>query len=642
MAEQLFPSPMAAMLRGSQIPPLPIGPPPEVMLGAPTIAMSDLLRAGALGGPAVAPATLTGRENGPQQPPMALPASVDIQRLDYGQPMPGTRPLAEALPGAFPESERGWYRNPERPTTGIAAGPQSSREAFDLAQQGRDLAFVGGQALPFAVGGPVSRGVDAAVSGAGTLGRAAAASPAGQWVGRNVVEPVAGAIARNPTLAGFLTAGGVTAATPGQTADTPPLRERAPGARKAETDVRGRLTTAEEDLRKAREDVARYDDRNFNWRDADAVEAAQRNFQGMDIRVRDPKTGQIVPIPSDRRDGPLTRAGAAEYARRAAAKVKELETGLAATRTELERAGTAVREAEGLDARDISARRMQELDEPTLVQRFGPNAGYFAGFGQGVVERWALGKAFRGLERARTERANSVMAHMSKGDVNERVGRLNQFWTEGGSRNPPYAYTPGARPYPWTAAPDAPPPGASSVFAPRDPSATLNASRLYRPGPLESYGPVTGTTLTGGYEWHQGEQNMEEARRELIAAETAVAGKQAPTEVEMQRIRDARQGLAWARFLRNAGRGAIGGGAMTDLHMRAHAPSRPNIGRAETERGTVDLLLNPPPALPPTAPAGPSAPTMLQHSSTYQPRAGGRFAPGRPVYPPGDPRRGGS
>ena len=71
----------------------------------------------------------------------------------------------------------------------------------------------------------------------------------------------------------------------------------APVARKTEADVRGRLVTAEEDLRKAREDVARYDDRSFNWRDPDAVEAAQRNFQGMDIRVRDPKTGQMGVCP---------------------------------------------------------------------------------------------------------------------------------------------------------------------------------------------------------------------------------------------------------------------------------------------------------------------------------------------------------
>ena len=49
-------------------------------------------------------------------------------------------------------------------------------------------------------------------------------------------------------MAGFLAAGAGTAATTAQTADTPPLRDRAPGARKTEADVRGRLVTAEEDL----------------------------------------------------------------------------------------------------------------------------------------------------------------------------------------------------------------------------------------------------------------------------------------------------------------------------------------------------------------------------------------------------------
>ena len=631
--EPIFSPRMAEMLRSGRMP----MPPPAPVEDPNALTLAALARAGLLGsGPAVSPMppTLMEEARAPQQAPMPQPPG----GIDYSNAgMSGARPLAEATPagaGPLSEGERGYYRNPQRPTTGVAARPQSSAEAFDLAQQGRDLAFVGGQALPIAVGGPAARGVDLAMRGAGAVGRAAAASPAGQWVARNVVEPVTGAIARRPTLATFLAAGGTTAATTAQTADTPPLRDRAPGARKTEADVRGRLATAEEDLRKAREDVARYDDRSFNWRDPDAVEAAQRNFQGMDIRVRDPKTGQMVSVPSDRRDGPLTRAGAAEYARRAAARVKDLETSTGAIRTELQRAGDAIREAEGLDAREVSARRMQELDEPTMVQRFGPNAGYFAGFGQGVLERYLLGRAFRGRERTRTDRANTVLADMGKGDANERVGRLNQFWTEGGSRNPPYPYTPGARPYPWTAAPDAPP-GMSSVFTPRDPSATLNASRLYRPGPLENYGPIAGTTATGAYEWRQGEHNIEESRRELIAAELAVAGKEAPSEVEMQRIRDARQSLAWAQFLRNAGRGAIAGGAMTDLHMRAHAPSRPNIGRAETERGAVDLLLNPPPAAPALPPPPPGA---LPHSSTFQPRAGGRFV-GPPDYPRGDPRR---
>ena len=275
---------------------------------------------------------------------------------------------------------------------------------------------------------------------------------------------------------------------------------------------------------------------------------------------------------------------------------------------------------------------MQELDEPTLVQRFGPNSGYVAGAVKGGVDRWLLGLGFRGLARTRTDRANALMGGMGRGDVNERVGRANQFWSEGGSPNPPFQYTPGRSPYPWTAAPDGPRPGVSSVFTPRDPSATLNANRLYRPGPLEQYGPIAGVAGAGAYEMHVGEEMIANAERELDAARLAIAGKQAPTEAEMQRVRDARQGLAWAQATRNVGRGELMGGALTDLHMRTHAPSRPNVGRAESERADLDQLLNPPPALPPP-PAGP-----LPHSSTFQPRARGQFV-GPPDYPRGDPRR---
>ena len=465
------------MLRSGQMP----MPPPPPVEDPNALTLAALARAGLLGGgPALSPMprTLMEEARAPQQAPMPQPPGGSIDYSNAG--MSGTRPIAEATPagaGPLSEGERNYYRNLRRPTTGIAARPQSSAEAFDLGQQGRDLAFVGGTAANVALGGPVARGADLAMRGAGAVGRAVAASPAGQWVARTV--------AQNPTMAGFLAAGAGTAATTAQTADTPPLRDRAPGARKTEADVRGRLVTAEEDLRKAREDIARYDDRSFNWRDPDAVEAAQRNFQGMDIRVRDPKTGQMVSVPSDRRDGPLTRAGAAEYARRAAARVKDLEASTGAIRTELQRAGDAIREAEGLDAREVSARRMQELDQPTLVQQFGPNTGYVLGFGKGIADRYLLGRAFRSLERSRTDRANTLMNDMGQGDVNQRVGRLNQFWQEGGSRSPPFVYAPGNRPYPWTMAPDAAPRGASSMFTPRDPAATANADRLYRPGPLE-------------------------------------------------------------------------------------------------------------------------------------------------------------
>jgi hypothetical protein len=421
------------------------------------------------------------------------------------------------------------------------------------------------------------------------------------------------------------------------TADAPPLRERATGARQAEADVRGRLATAEEDLRTARADVARYDDRNFAWGNPDAVEAAQKNFQGLGIQVRDLKTGQMVAVPSDRRDGPLTRAAAAEYARRAGVRVRDLETGMAALRDELRRAGDSVREAEGLDAREVSSRRMQELSEPTFAERWGPIAGYGLGGLWGYAERAGFAKLMDMVSKVRTGRANALLGEMGGGSVNERAARANQFWTEGGSRNPPFAYTPGARPYPWTTVPDAPPRGASPVFTPRDPAATLNASGLYQPGAMERFGPFAAVAGQGGAEWALGRYLLENAKHEYEAANAAIAGKDNPTEVEMERLVTARQRLAQYDFLQRFGQGQIGGAFIRDMKAQAsRATLRPNVSRAEAERADIDLLLNPPPAVPALPPpsAGP-----LPHSSNFQPRESGRFVLGSPEYPRGDPRR---
>ena len=100
---------------------------------------------------------------------------------------------------------------------------------------------------------------------------------------------------------------------------------------------------------------------------------------------------------------------------------------------------------------------MQEMDEPTLVQRFGPNAGLAVGIGKGALDRYLLGLGFRGLARTRTDRANALMGEMGKGDVNQRVGRLNQYYSEGRVSKPAVPIHAGSIPLPvgtrarWTA-----------------------------------------------------------------------------------------------------------------------------------------------------------------------------------------------
>ena len=332
---------------------------------------ADWLQAQAQGGNGMVP-TLTGVENRTPTPGRDAVLSAGSLTTADRQPAGWANMLQKMPQEMTAPADPSSCRSCPMAAGRVTALPQSMDQARDLEDQARYMHGMATTVAPMVACGPgPPDGGPAAPS------RAAAA---------------------NPTLR--LAAGGATLATPGETSDAPPLRERAPSARQAETGVRARLTTAEEDLRKAREDIARYDDKSFNWRDPDAVEAAQRNFQGMDIRVRDPRTGAMVSVPSDKRDGPLTRAGAAEYARRASARAKELETGMTALRDELRRAGEAVTTAEGLDARDVSSRRMQELDQPTLVQRFGPNAGLtLLGIcSRRVFDRWLLGRAFRGPE----------------------------------------------------------------------------------------------------------------------------------------------------------------------------------------------------------------------------------------------------
>ena len=158
----------------------------------------------------------------------------------------------------------------------------------------------------------------------------------------------------------------------------------------------------------------------------------------------------------------------------------------------------------------------------------------------------------------------------------------------------------------------------SSVFTPRDPSATLNASRLYRPGALENYGPIAGTLGFGGAEIGLGENMIHDAERELEAARLAIAGKDAPTEAEMQRVRDARQQMAWAQFT-----GTLGAERSSEARERTFicAPMRLHGRMSAVPRLSVATLTYCYVRLRRYLPAPPAGgPTLLPHSSTYQPR----------------------
>ena len=485
-----------------------------------------------------------------RQMQLTLEAAMRAGLLNPGSAGDGQSVMAEPGFGPMPPTLSG-AENP----------PEITREPFR--PRGRVLAQIGGGVAGGAGGGAVGGPVGAVAGGGlGSAGAGQLYDAAADWMlgtqerapvlsGQTALDAAVGGIAgpvgpalraignagaRNPTMAALLSTGAMGAAGTGQTSDSRPVSDRVSGARSAETDARSRLTKAEATLSELEKDETRYDARNFGWNDPNAVEEAQRNFQGMDIRVRDPRTGQMVPVPSDRRDGPLTRAGAAEYMRRAQEKTKAARADVAKLREALAKATTGIGQAEELDLRDISSRRQQELSEPTLTEQYGPMAGYLVGGVKGYAERAGLGKLMKAAQVARTDRANNLVGQMGSGSLNERAGRVNQFWTEGGSRNPPFPYTPGGQVAPFSAAPDAT--RRAGRFSPGDPNAATNAARLYQPGMLERYGPMAGMGGIGAAEWGAGSHLLGEAKQEYEAAQAAIAGKQAPTEAEISARRD--------------------------------------------------------------------------------------------------------
>lgn len=512
----------------------------------------------------------------------------------------------------------GMAANPLMPQSAVEASDQRSRNATygQAMETGRDAALL--------LAAPEARAAELGVNAA----RFAAQSAPAQWV--------AGQVARNPLLAGATVAGGATLATSGRAADAPPLPSRA-------TDARRELQAAQkaaDDFANSNErlevqaNINRFDPKNFNWGDPAAIEAAQSLFQREGIRVPNDK-GQLVLPPSDKRDGPLTRAAVAEYRRQ---QQEVLRTREAAIAGRVKKAEDAIANAETLDNRDYTNRRLKEMNEPSWWDNNASTVGLATGAVKGIGERYVLGRMVGAGQTARADRANALLDGVGTGSVNDRVGRINQFWTEGGSRNSPFAYTPGAAPYPWTAVPDAA--RGSSVFTPRDPAAASNASRLYRPGPMENYAPIAATAGLGGAEWYAGAGMLENARRELEAANAALQAPDGRTENNIQRFSDARAAVATAEFLRGMGRGEVAGSVATDLKIRAgQHGARPQVGRAEAERGDIDMLLNqraaplpPTPPIPP--PAGPPPPAPVWDAGVGRWRLNGGFVSNGPAPVP--------
>jgi hypothetical protein len=286
-------------------------------------------------------------------------------------------------------------------------------------------------------------------------------------------------------------------------------------------------------------------------------------------------------------DAAETRKGAADTERlkaQAEAKKAEAEAKEAETRA-AESAGKAKTREEG-------DRRLREMegDWTTQALNWGSTLAPWLGAGLGGVLghrlQGALHRRARGVSQAAADRADALMAApMGNTNVAGRVGRVNQYWSEGHpSRAEPFRLAPratGRHPYAVNAAGDVP--TAGQLYQ-SDPSAL---GRVAQAAPLAAIGGAEAGVAHYGL--------VEPARTELAAAQKALDEDR--SEANIQRLQRARTMLAVATLTERLGLGVALGAAGTeawDSRTGAPMPRPGSLPQAERERGLLAALLGRP------------------------------------------------
>lgn len=302
-------------------------------------------------------------------------------------------------------------------------------------------------------------------------------------------------------------------------------------------------------------------------------------------------------------DGPATQAARRAYqeleTQRAADRRQQQELDLQKAQSDADRERIRLEQQreermriEGERADRVAQEGMERFRNmhPTFMQEYGSYLGYPLGFAMGLGGRYGMSRVLNREARELSDRARTMGANMGTGDVPERVGRVNEFWATGGGRQPPFTFQPGREPFPWATNPTATAP-----------------SELYRSGSrLTTYGPGALTLGVGVGETGLGYAWLQNARRELEAAQAALSARDAQgrptgmTPANVQRLEDARNSVAQAEFLMRTGMGTLAGGTVGELESAiTRGRLRPATGAADAERGRLDQLLNPRPEGPP-------------------------------------------
>jgi hypothetical protein len=385
MAEQILPPNMAALLA-----------PPDPQQQR-LITLAALARAGALNeappipsmSPPAMPPTLSGAENAPPVPPRSL------SQMGFAPPR------IEGTPGgAMP----------------------SPAEAADIAESARWAGGMATEAAPFAIAGPIARGIGYGMGRAVDLAR------------------------RFPEAVTGLGAMGGMAALLQSGEPTPVEAQRRPAP-------------------------------------SEAIKALQRQMQDEGL-YSGPIDGILDPngptFQAKQRYDALLKQRAEQRKSEMDAELAKTksETERESLRLQQEKIKRDIAEGEHAAAQVAEGTRMLNEMQPSWIETWGPRVATLAGVLKGGGERagfsWLLGKETRELSK----RASGMAAEMGQGEVPQRVARVNELWREGApGSQAPFTFQPGRQPYPWTTNQQAAAP--NELFGP--PSGLRGAFQNYGP-----------------------------------------------------------------------------------------------------------------------------------------------------------------
>jgi hypothetical protein len=223
---------------------------------------------------------------------------------------------------------------------------------------------------------------------------------------------------------------------------------------------------------------------------------------------------------------------------------------------------------------DINAKLESEVGPFQQVLRdYGPLAGYVAGAGGGYGGKKLVNYASNKLSERAATKAEALMADLPSGTGKaanlDKATAVNEFWRKGGAGEAvPFRMTPQ----------QAPGFVANEMAAP---TSGLYAPKTARNATIDTIAPVAGAGESAYFQFVGAPNAHEELRQAYAAADKA------PTDANLRRVQAAKDSVAIAEFMTNAGRG-FAGTYGTKVFTSPRNPTQPSMKEAELTRGQVE------------------------------------------------------